>query len=78
MERYEMVLVQFCPCGCVCHMPKEEMIAAGAGRQLELIESGAKVDALIQPSDQCPDCQADREWRDRDWKDCLEDSLLSF
>lgn len=79
--RTGMILVQFCPCGCTSYMSREELIAAGAGRQLEQIEAGTKPDTPIQPTERCPQCQEDRRMQDErtarylaDWPSPFEEN----
>jgi len=57
----EYVPVQFCPCGCVYNLKVSEIRAMGAGRQLDAIDSGRKLDAVILPSNKCEQCASERE-----------------
>jgi hypothetical protein len=72
----EMILVQFCPCGCTSHMTREDLIAAGAGKQLEKIEADIKLDAPMLPSKKCPQCEEDARMRDERIARFLDDWLL--
>lgn len=54
------IQVQFCPCGCTYRLPKSKIIAMGAKQQLDDIESGKKLDAVIFSSEDCEQCKEDR------------------
>ena len=49
----DLHVVQFCPCGCVSYMTKEEIITLDGENQLN---DTNKLDAPIFHSSKCPDC----------------------
>ena len=61
-EITERISVQCCPNGCVFNMQLDEVVKLVGTSQLEEIASGQKLDAVIVPSDKCPQCIEDREW----------------
>jgi hypothetical protein len=70
--------VQFCPCGHVIRMHRDEVIRLGGANQLDLIGSGKKLDAPTFHQSDCPDCQDERDrrarhesdyWPEEDWDD---------
>lgn len=65
----EYLVVQFCPCGCVYRMKRSEIIAAGAGGQLN---DPNKLDAPILPSHRCEQCQDDDRRRNERLAGCMD------
>ena len=61
----ELLVVQFCPCGCVYNMRRSKVVKLIGTKQLDLIESGRKLDAPILPSSLCEDCMDERDRQDR-------------
>jgi hypothetical protein len=62
--------VQFCPCGCTQRLHIDEIrklqgVFNSVDEQLDKIDKGIKLDALIFHSSDCPSCQEDGERQDR-------------
>lgn len=60
--------VQFCPCGCTYRLSRSKIIAKGGKQQLDDIESGKKLDAIIFSSEGCEQCAEDRRARNLAFK----------
>lgn len=52
----ERQIVQYCPCGHIAWLTRDEIIQKGSQKQLEAIENGTKLDAVILHSTECGAC----------------------
>jgi hypothetical protein len=57
--------VQFCPCGHDYRMLRAEIVERGGAKQLEEIDTGFKLDAVIFSSSNCGVCKDEADARDR-------------
>lgn len=55
-QNEERQVVQFCPCGHIAWLTRDEIIQKGSQKQLEAIENGTKLDAVILQSTECRTC----------------------